>query len=638
MIIFAIFITLKMKKIKILLLLTLILIHPDIESIAQGYWTQKADFGGNARYFGSGMAISNKGYIGLGSTAANPSNDDFWKYDPLTNTWVQISNFTNGRIYSACFSIGDTGYVCSGCYWDGTSGTQPFVFYQDMWAYNPATNSWTQKASFPGTGRNGAIGFEIFGKGYVGMGLHRENSGANTYYNDLYEYDPATNQWTQKASLPASTRSYCINFSIGKYLYVGLGVSNVTQYIPDIWQYNTETDTWTQMNNFPGPARKYASSFVIGSKAYIFGGMNASQYFKDLWEYDPYMDTWTQREDLPSYPRYSAVGFSADNKGYIGTGYAPGLGGNTDELWEYTPLCLDFNPNATLIGNTIYALASGASYQWLDCNNGFAVLPGDTTQSYTPAVSGNYAVIVTQGVCSDTSDCIDICGSLNTNIALSGPTIYALASGASYQWLDCNNGFAVLPGETNQSYTPAISGNYTVIVTQGVCSDTSACMAISICDSINTNVALSGPTIYAMASGASYQWVNCNFGFAVIDNETNQSFTPSVNGNYAVIVSQNACSDTSDCIAFYSGIGEEDNSGVIIYPNPSQTEIIMDLKTNSLKSDIELMDMNGRIVKTFPASSMAVQKLFIGEIPNGNYFLLFNIGSKKVYKEILITK
>jgi len=557
-----------MKTLKISIFLAMILFNPAIESIAQGFWTQKADFGGDARYFGSGMAISNKGYIGLGSTSTSPSNDDFWKYDPGTNTWVQISNFTNDRIYSACFSIGDTGYVCSGCYWDGTSGTQPFVFYQDMWAYNPATNSWSQKASFPGTGRNGAIGFEIFGKGYVGMGLHRENTGANTYYNDLYEYNPATNQWTQKASLPASTRSYCINFSIGKYLYVGLGVSNVTQYILDIWEYNTETDTWTQKNNFPGPARKYASCFVIGSKAYIFGGMNASQYFKDLWEYDPMMDTWTQREDLPSYPRYSAIGFSVNNKGYIGTGYAPGLGGITDELWEYTPICINFNSNATLIGNTIYAIASGASYQWLDCNNGFAVLPGDTNQSYSPPVSGNYSVIVTQGVCSDTSDCI----------------------------------------------------------------------AVNLCGTINTNVVLSGPTIYASATGASYQWVNCNIGFAIIDNETSQSFTPSVNGNYAVIVSQNGCSDTSDCIAISTGISEIDNSGIIFYPNPSQAEIIIDLKNNQLKSDIELIDMTGKIIKTFPASSLTTQKLFVGEIPNGHYFLLFNIGSKKIYKEILITK
>lgn len=322
-----------MKKILIYLMVSLL----TVSAIAQGYWTQKADFSGDARYFGSGMAIGDKGYIGLGSTNTYPGNNDFWQYNPAVNAWAQISDFYNDRIYSACFSIGNIGYVCTGCYWDGTSGTQPFVFYQDLRAYDPSTNTWTQKADFPGTGRNGAFGFEINGKGYVGMGLHRENSGANTYYNDLYEYNPLSNLWTQKANLPGSERSYCINFSVDKYIYVGLGVNNVTQYLNDIWQYDSQTDTWTQKSNFPGSPRKYASSFVIESKGYVFGGMDATQFFNDLWEYDCYTDTWTQKESLPSYARYSSIGFSINGKGYIGTGYAPDLGGRTDELWEYTP-------------------------------------------------------------------------------------------------------------------------------------------------------------------------------------------------------------------------------------------------------------------------------------------------------------
>jgi len=332
-----------MKKNLLFLMVSLFSVY----AMAQGSWTQKADFGGNARYFGSGMAIGDKGYIGLGSTSAYPSNHDIWQYNPTVNTWTQIPDFYNERIYSACFSIGNIGYVCSGCYWDGTSGTQPFVFYTDLRAYDPSTNTWTQKADFPATGRNGAFGFEIAGKGYVGMGLHRETNGDNTYYNDLYEYNPLNDVWAQKASLPGSERSYCINFSVEKYIFVGLGVNNVTQYLNDIWRYDSQTDTWAQMSNFPGPARKYASSFVIGSKGYVFGGMDATQYYNDLWEYDWYTDTWTQKESLPSYARYSSIGFSINGKGYVGTGYAPAAGGLLDEFWEYTPSTAAISANHT---------------------------------------------------------------------------------------------------------------------------------------------------------------------------------------------------------------------------------------------------------------------------------------------------
>ena len=51
--------------------------------------------------------------------------------------------------------------------------------------------------------------------------------------------------------------------------------------------------------------------------------------------------------------------------------------------------------SAQVIGNSLSASPSGANYQWIDCNNGNAAIPGATTQTYTPPSAGNYAVIVT---------------------------------------------------------------------------------------------------------------------------------------------------------------------------------------------------------------------------------------------------
>jgi hypothetical protein len=66
------------------------------------------------------------------------------------------------------------------------------------------------------------------------------------------------------------------------------------------------------------------------------------------------------------------------------------------------------NATATQSGNTISANASGARYQWLDCDNGFAALANDTFQSFTAATPGNYAVAVTENGCTDTSTCFTI--------------------------------------------------------------------------------------------------------------------------------------------------------------------------------------------------------------------------------------
>jgi hypothetical protein len=59
-----------------------------------------------------------------------------------------------------------------------------------------------------------------------------------------------------------------------------------------------------------------------------------------------------------------------------------------------------------------------------------------------------------------------------------GTTLTADQTGATYQWLDCDNNFAIINGETNQSYTPAVTGNYAVEVNMNGCVDTSACFLV----------------------------------------------------------------------------------------------------------------------------------------------------------------
>lgn len=75
----------------------------------------------------------------------------------------------------------------------------------------------------------------------------------------------------------------------------------------------------------------------------------------------------------------------------------------------------------TLTGGELTAVQNGATYQWLDCN-GFTPIAGETAQSYEPAVTGDYAVIVTLNGCSDTSVC--------TNVDFSG--LSTLTEGKSF--------------------------------------------------------------------------------------------------------------------------------------------------------------------------------------------------------------
>jgi N-acetylneuraminic acid mutarotase len=254
-------------------------------------WTQKAGFPGPGGYYAVGFSIGNKGYIGTGEAGAN-SFKDFWEYDPASDTWTQKADFGGvARKNAVGFSIGNKGYI-------GTGIDSNNTFLKDFWEYDPATDTWTQKADFGGIARICAIGFSVGSKGYIGTGL--DSSGLS---KEFWEYDPATDTWTQKSDFGGVARYQAACFSIGLKGYIGTGVTAnpSTQYLIDFWEYDQASDTWTQRSDFGGWFRSYAVGFSIGSKGYMGTGwyyMNPPPtIYKDLWEYDPSVENITEATD-----------------------------------------------------------------------------------------------------------------------------------------------------------------------------------------------------------------------------------------------------------------------------------------------------------------------------------------------------
>lgn len=66
-----------------------------------------------------------------------------------------------------------------------------------------------------------------------------------------------------------------------------------------------------------------------------------------------------------------------------------------------------FQPDTSVsqVGTTLIAQSSGATYRWLDCNDGMNPIPGQTAPSFTAVSTGSYAVEVTQNGCVSISNC-----------------------------------------------------------------------------------------------------------------------------------------------------------------------------------------------------------------------------------------
>ena len=69
--------------------------------------------------------------------------------------------------------------------------------------------------------------------------------------------------------------------------------------------------------------------------------------------------------------------------------------------------------------------------------------------------------------------------SVDASVTQTNATLMANASGLAYQWIDCDNNFDAIQGETGQNFTASVNGNYAVIVDNG-CVDTSACMVVDM--------------------------------------------------------------------------------------------------------------------------------------------------------------
>lgn len=144
-----------------------------------------------------------------------------------------------------------------------------------------------------------------------------------------------------------------------------------------------------------------------------------------------------------------------------------------------------------------------------------------------------------------------------------------------------------------------------------------------------------GITLSSVANGATYQWIDCNTNQPVV-GAVNQSFTTTeVMGTYAVVVSLNGCSDTSQCISV-------DQSGIVenaltfgITPNPANESVLIQWQGDHVEM-ILLLDEAGKTVRRIWVKGNEHQLTFsLAQLAAGIYHVRL-IGSEHVTTEKLI--
>jgi hypothetical protein len=175
------------------------------------------------------------------------------------------------------------------------------------------------------------------------------------------------------------------------------------------------------------------------------------------------------------------------------------------------------------------------------------------------------------------------------------------------------------------------SGTYvdTLITTSGCDSITTINLTVNLFP--NNTVTQSNDTLTINQTGASYQWLDCDNNFAAIPNDTNQIFVASANGNYAVLVTQNGCVDTSACYSIIiTGLANTPlNETVTLYPNPANSSITV---SGAKNEPIAIENTLGQMIY-FKQNCNALETIDVSGFACGIYIVKVNEQSFKMIKE-----
>ena len=122
-------------------------------------------------------------------------------------------------------------------------------------------------------------------------------------------------------------------------------------------------------------------------------------------------------------------------------------------------------------------------------------------------------------------------------------------------------------------------------------------------------------------TGALYQWIECSDTSAVT-GETNQTFTPTSNGSYAVVVTVNGCSDTSACVVYDEvGLATISDVNLAVYPNPTTGQLTVSFNDEIGIDGILVSDVYGRVVISENAINSDKMVIDLTTETNGVYFI-----------------
>ena len=231
--------------------------------------------------------------------------DTVEEYDPATGTWTARADMPTAR-YALGVAAASNGRIYAIGGYGGTYYSRKALATVEE--YDPATDTWRPRASMPTARDSRGVAAASNGKIYVCGGYD------NKLGTSVYEYDPATDTWTTRASMPTLRWVSGVAAASNGKIYA-IGGTDGLNPLAVVEEYDPATDTWTIRAGMPTARGGLGVVAASNGRVYAIGGWGSSSPLATVEEYDPATDTWGTRASMMTVR--SGLGVAAANNGKL---------------------------------------------------------------------------------------------------------------------------------------------------------------------------------------------------------------------------------------------------------------------------------------------------------------------------------
>lgn len=294
------------------------------------HWTTYPGYGNDGNFMHSAVWDRDRSQVLVygGVHDASTSrfvHNDIWAYNPDSQSWSQKTAVDRAKfLHSAVWA--DNFHMM--IVWGGITviGSDQYLLNETL-IYYPANDTWALAAPCPWGGKVlHTASWDSANNQMLVVGGSPDGTWANVT-GELWAFRPGTNSWHRLPSL-SSTHERGGAASLwdtqSEMMIVFGGRKGDNNPMSSVWAFKPSTNSWTQRGNAPVARIFHTMGWdPIGNKGFSYGGLTATAMSSRLYEYSPLADSWRQMENAPDARYWSAfIWDSAHSLGLIFGGSA----------------------------------------------------------------------------------------------------------------------------------------------------------------------------------------------------------------------------------------------------------------------------------------------------------------------------